>query len=40
MDYIKSSGKIFVGESEKFSQQLWSYGYRNSGGTGGKGCDF
>lgn len=36
IDYIKSSGKIFVGESEKFSQQLWSYGYRNSGGTGGK----
>ena len=36
IDYIKSSGKIFVGESEKFTQQLWSYSYRNSGGTGGK----
>lgn len=36
IDYIKSSGKIYVGESEKFTHQLWSYGYRNSGGTGGK----
>ena len=36
MDYIKSSGKVYVGESEKFTQQLWSYGDRNGGGTGGK----
>lgn len=36
MEYIKSSGRIYVGEAEKFTQQLWSYGYRNSGGTGGK----
>lgn len=36
MGYIKESGRIYVGESEKFPQQLWSYGYRNSGATGGK----
>lgn len=36
IEYIKSSGRIYVGEAEKFTQQLWSYGYRNSGGTGGK----
>lgn len=36
IDYIKQTGKIYVGESEKFPQQLWSYGYRNSGATGGK----
>ena len=36
MAYIKSTGRIYVGESEKFTQQLWSYAYRNSGGTGGK----
>lgn len=36
IDYIKETGKIYVGESEKFTQQLWSYGYKNSGGTGGK----
>ena len=36
MGYIKSSGKVYVGESEKFTQQLWSYGDRNGGGTGGK----
>lgn len=36
MKYIKQLGRIYVGESEKFPQQLWSYGYRNSGATGGK----
>lgn len=36
IDYIKSTGRIYVGESEKFTQQLWSYAYRNGGGTGGK----
>lgn len=36
VEYIKSSGRIYVGEGEKFPQQLWSYGYRNGGGTGGK----
>jgi DNA primase len=35
-DYIKESGKIFVGESEKSVLQLWSYGVRNSVGIGGK----
>lgn len=35
-EYIKQTGCIYVGESEKFPQQLWSYGYRNSGATGGK----
>lgn len=34
--YIKQIGRIYVGESEKFSMQLWSYGYKNSGATGGK----
>lgn len=36
IDYIKSTGRIYVGESEKFTQQLWSYACRNGGGTGGK----
>lgn len=36
IDYIKATGRIYVGESEKFTQQLWSYAYKNSGGTGGK----
>lgn len=36
IDYIKRNGRIYVGESEKFTQQLWSYGYRNGGSTGGK----
>lgn len=36
IQYIKQSGRIYVGESEKFPQQLWSYGYKNSGATGGK----
>lgn len=34
--YIKRIGRIYVGESEKFTLQLWSYGVRNSGATGGK----
>lgn len=36
IEYIKRTGRIYVGESEKFPQQLWSYGYKNSGATGGK----
>ena len=36
IEYIKSKGRIYVGEAEKFPLQLWSYGYRNSGSTGGK----
>lgn len=36
IEYIKQTGRIYVGESEKFPQQLWSYGYKNSGATGGK----
>lgn len=36
IEYIKARGRIYVGESEKFTLQLWSYSYRNSGGTGGK----
>lgn len=36
IEYIKSTGRIYVGESEKFTLQLWSYAYRNGGGTGGK----
>lgn len=36
IEYIKQTRRIYVGESEKFPQQLWSYGYRNSGATGGK----
>lgn len=36
IEYIKAKGRVYVGESEKFPLQLWSYGYRNSGGTGGK----
>lgn len=36
INYIKSTGKIYVGESEKFPLQLWSYSYRNGCGTGGK----
>ena len=34
--YIKSSGRIYIGEAEKFTLQLWSYSYRNCGSTGGK----
>ncbi len=36
MPYVKRSGRIYVGESEKFVEQTWCYGYQNSGGTGGK----
>jgi DNA primase len=36
INYIKSTGRIYVGEAEKFTQQLWSYSYRNGGSTGGK----
>jgi DNA primase len=34
--YIKQEGKVFIGESEKFTLQLWSMGYCNSVGIGGK----
>lgn len=34
--FIKETGIIYVGEAEKFTQQLWCYGYRNGGSTGGK----
>lgn len=34
--YIKREGKCFIGESEKFVLQLWSMGYCNSIGIGGK----
>lgn len=36
LPYIKRTGRIYVGESEKFVKQAWSYGYQNTGGTGGK----
>lgn len=36
MPYVKRSGRIYIGESEKFVEQTWCYGYQNSGGTGGK----
>lgn len=36
LPYIKRTGRIYVGESEKFVEQAWSYGYQNTGGTGGK----
>ena len=36
MPYIKKTGRIYVGEAEKFVEQAWSYGYQNTGGTGGK----
>ena len=36
MPYIKKIGRIYVGEAEKFVEQAWSYGYQNTGGTGGK----
>ena len=35
-DYIKSVGKVFVGESEKFTMQTYSYGDYNSVSIGGK----
>lgn len=34
--YIKREGKCYIGESEKFTLQLWSMGYYNSVGIGGK----
>ena len=34
--YIKRAGKIFVPEAEKGVLQLWDYGDRNVGATGGK----
>ena len=36
LPYIKNEGKVFVGESEKFTMQCWSMGYRNATSTGGK----
>ena len=36
IECIKAKGRVYVGEAEKFPLQLWSYGYRNSGSTGGK----
>lgn len=36
IDFAKQAGRIYIGESEKFVLQLWGYGYRNSGATGGK----
>ncbi len=36
LPYIKRTGIIYVVESEKAVTQLWSYGYKNSGATGGK----
>ena len=34
--YAKEKGCIYVGEAEKFTMQLWSYGYKNSCACGGK----
>ena len=31
LPYIKRVGRIYVGEAEKFVEQAWSYGYRNTG---------
>ena len=36
LPYIKRSGRIYVGEAEKFVLQAWNYGNRNTGATGGK----
>jgi len=36
IDYIKQTRKVYVGEAEKFTLQVWSYGYKNTGGAGGK----
>lgn len=33
---IKQIGKVLIGESEKFTLQLWSMGYHNTVGIGGK----
>jgi len=35
-NYIRESGKVWVGESEKSVLQLWSHGIKNSVGIGGK----
>ena len=36
LPYIARKGSCYVGESEKFTQQLWTYGYRNCTSCGGK----
>lgn len=36
LDYIKQCRYVYVGESEKFVLQLWTYGDRNCVSTGGK----
>ena len=36
MPYVKRAGRIYVPEAEKGVLQLWDYGDRNSGATGGK----
>ena len=36
LPYIKRNSKVFIGESEKFTMQCWSMGYRNAVSTGGK----
>lgn len=36
LPYIRNSGRVYVGESEKFTMQCWSMGYRNATSTGGK----
>jgi DNA primase len=36
LPYIQQSGRVYVGEAEKFSLQLWSYGYKNCISLGGK----
>lgn len=36
LPYITRSGKCYVGESEKFTQQLWTYGSRSCTSCGGK----
>ena len=36
LPYINRTGRIYVGEAEKFVLELWSHGVRNTGGTGGK----
>lgn len=36
LPYINRNKKVFVGESEKFTMQCWSMGYRNAVSTGGK----
>jgi DNA primase len=34
--FIKESGTVYIGESEKSCLQLWSYGYKNCVAVGGK----